>query len=92
MPKRVTFEVSDEIVGLCGSLEVLARRAQRLVVLDALRERRISTGRAAELLEIDVWELHELAARHQIPLVEMGEDELEQELRTAERIFDRGTR
>jgi len=92
MPRQVTFEVSDDIVGLCGSTEALARRARELVVLDALRERRISTGKAAELLGTSVWELHELAARHQIPTVEMSADELGSELQRAEQILDRETK
>lgn len=92
MPRQVTFEVPDDIVGLCGSTEALARRARELMVLDALRERGISTGKAAELLGTSVWELHELAAQHQIPTVEMTGDELTHELQAAEQIFDRGAK
>ena len=92
MPKQVTLEVPDDIVDLCGSSEAWARRARELVVLNALRERRTSTGRAAELLEISLWELHELAAQHEIPMVEMSADELKRELQAAEEVLGRRTK
>ena len=90
MPRLVTFEVPDEIVDLCGSTEALARRARELMVLDALRERQISTGKAAALLGTSVWEVHELADRRQVPMVEMTGDELADELHAADEVFDRG--
>jgi len=92
MPRQVTFEVPDEIANVWDSTEVLARRAPELMVLDALRERWISTGKAAELLGISLWECHELAAQHDVPTVAMSEDELRQEFEAAEHLFDGGAR
>lgn len=57
------------------------------MVLDALRRRQISAGKAADLLGISLWDLHDLAAENQISMVEMTEEELKQELDVAGQVL-----
>jgi len=83
MVRQVTLELPEELVGLWDSVEDLAGEAKRALVLDALRQRRFSAGKAAELLGVSLWELHELMAKHQVPAVAMDETELRRELETA---------
>jgi predicted HTH domain antitoxin len=85
--KQITLELPDELISLCGSVGAVAERAKQVLVLDVLRRRQISAGKAAELLGISLWDLHELMAEHQIPMVEMSEEELREELKTAERVL-----
>jgi predicted HTH domain antitoxin len=92
MTKQVMLEVPDEVVTLWGSLKALAEDAKDLVVLEAFRRRQISAGKAAELLEISLWDFHELAARYQVPMIEMDEQDLQQELETAKRVFRRNAK
>jgi len=48
--------------------------------LELLREGNISQGKAAELLEIDRHALFDLMAKHDIPVIDMTEKELKEEL------------
>jgi hypothetical protein len=48
--KQVTIEVPDEIVSLWGSVAAFAEGTKQVMVLDALRRRQISAGKAADLL------------------------------------------
>ena len=48
--QEVVVELHDEIVNLFGSAAAAAIEARQALVLDLLREARISQGRAAELL------------------------------------------
>ncbi|HVC30391.1 MAG TPA: UPF0175 family protein [Steroidobacteraceae bacterium] len=63
----VVIELPEEIVALFGSAAVAATEARRALVLDLLREARISQGRAAELLGLTRAEMLDLMVQRRIP-------------------------
>ncbi|MDO8139892.1 MAG: UPF0175 family protein, partial [Candidatus Brocadiales bacterium] len=56
------------------------KKGKEAVVLELLREGKISQGKAAELLEIDRYDLFDLMAKHDVPVIDMTEEELKEEL------------
>ncbi len=81
----VTLELPEELVALLGSPEAVAARVRESLVLDLLREARISQGRAASLLGVTRWDILELMARHCIPSGPETAEEMRQEIETARR-------
>ncbi len=62
----VTVAVPHDLVALLGSPEAVADRMRRAFLIDLLREGRISRGRVAELLGIDMWDMLDLIAEYRI--------------------------
>lgn len=87
----VTFDLPDELVALLGSPTAAAAKAKEALVLDLLREARISQGKAARLLGITRWDVIDLMARHQIPSGPVTEEEVRQEIETIEHYLRRAT-
>jgi predicted HTH domain antitoxin len=81
----LSIEVPAELVALLGSPEAAAARAREALVLDLLREARISQGKAAALLGTTRSETLRLMARHQIASGPESAEELRQEIEAAER-------
>ena len=79
----VPAEVSDDLIELLGSAEAVAVEMHRALVLDLLREGRISQGRAALLLGIDRWEPLELMGRLCIPSGPLTPEEAERDVEAA---------
>ena len=80
----LTLDLPEELIALLGSPEAAAARAREALVLDLLREARISQGKAARLLGITRWDILDLTARHQIPSGPETPEELEQEIEALE--------
>ena len=76
----LTLDLPDELVALFDSPAVAAAKAKEALVLDLLREARISQGKAARLLGITRWDVIDLMARHQIPSGPETVEDLEQEI------------
>ena len=87
--RTLSFEVPDELVALLGTPEAAAARARDVLVLDLLREARISQGKAARLLGVTRWDVLQLMAKHHIPSGPETPEELRQELEAAERFLRR---
>jgi predicted HTH domain antitoxin len=64
--RTTKVELPEELVALLGSPEVVAAKAKEALVLELLREARISQGKAARLLGISRGEILDLMARHRI--------------------------
>lgn len=62
--KKVAFEI--ELPKNVKTLGELNQQAKEAFVLDLLRQKEISQGRAAELLKVDRWKLAELMQQHQV--------------------------
>lgn len=85
MPKQVVLKFPVELPEE-GVLDKKAlKKGKEAVVLELLREGKISQGKAAELLEIDRHSLFDLMAKHDIPVIDMTEEELKEELSKAEK-------
>ncbi len=64
-----TIQIPDELVQLFGPEEHLPQAFTEAAVLELFRERRISAGKAAELLELSYREFLDLLQTKNIPVV-----------------------
>jgi predicted HTH domain antitoxin len=64
-----TIQIPDELVRLLGPEEHLPRAFTEAVVLELFRERRISAGKAGELLGLSYREFLDLLQTKNIPVV-----------------------
>jgi predicted HTH domain antitoxin len=60
--------------------EDVLRKGKEIIVLELLRKKNISQGKAAELLEIDRQALFDLMDKYDIPVISMTDKELKDEL------------
>ena len=81
MSKRlsVELELPEEVVAALQDEDVAAM-AREALVMELLREHRISQGKAAEILEITRSELFTLMAKYQVSVVDLSPEELRSEL------------
>lgn len=81
MQRRFNLEVElpDEISSLLPD-EDLAAKAKEALVMEFLREHRVSQGRAAEMLRINRYELFDLMTKYQVPVIDLTAEELGTEL------------
>ena len=82
MPKKVQVELElpDEVFDEDFKVEDLQVRVKERLVIELLRGHKISQGKAAELLGISRWALMDLMAKQKLPVIDMSEEELQQEL------------
>lgn len=79
----VTLELPDELLDFLGPPDTVAAKVRESLVLDLLRDARISQGRAASLLGVTRWDILDLMARHAIPSGPETAEEVDQEINTA---------
>lgn len=78
----IHIEANDDFVELLGdSPEQIERRALEFIVLGLYRQREISAGRAAKILDLDKWAFIRWAGERGIPYFDMTPEEWQQELR-----------
>lgn len=82
----VPLTVSEELVSFIGSVDELADRAREALVLDLLRDVKISQGKAAELLGISRWDIMQLAAQRSIPFGPQSIEEIDRDLAVLTRL------
>ena len=87
--KTVTLELPEELVAMLGSSEAEAARARESLVLDLLRDARISQGRAAQLLGLTRADILDLMARYAIPSGPQTAEEVDREIEAARRVLGR---
>ena len=78
--KGFTVEFPGELLEILGSEEEAKRDAKVAVVLDLVRRGRISRAKAAELLDLKLWDLPALLAQYRIPSFDYALDDLERDL------------
>lgn len=78
----VTIEIPAELARLLGSEEEAKREAKIALVLDLVRKGKISRAKAAELLQLSLWELPSLLAQYRIPWFDYSKEELESDLQS----------
>ncbi|MDQ3700867.1 MAG: UPF0175 family protein [Chloroflexota bacterium] len=83
--RTLAVEVPEEVVALVGSPEDAAVKAGQALVLDLVREGRISHGKAAELLGLSRWSMLDLMAQYRIEAGPSDEAEIRQDLEAARR-------
>ena len=67
----------------------IPEKLKELSVLELYRRKDISSGKAAELLEMARFEFVRYASRLGIPFFDMSEEELEKDLEAAKKIYER---
>jgi predicted HTH domain antitoxin len=89
MPQKIQFEweLPDESFGEGFDKEMFVAKVKEEAAMRLLKERRISQGKAAELLGISRHDLFDLMAIYEIPVIDMSPEELQQELQRADEIF-----
>jgi predicted HTH domain antitoxin len=83
--RTIELELPEDLVALLGSPEAAASKAKEALVLELLRETRISQGQAARLLDLTRWDILELMARHRIPSGPDTAEEMRDEVENARR-------
>jgi len=85
----VPLELPDELVALLGSTDAAAAKAREALILELLREARISQGLAARLLGITRWDMLDLMAARRIPSGPLTPEDVQQEFgQVARRVND----
>lgn len=81
MAKRVKFDLKlpDELLGQLREEEIEAKVKEALV-MEFLREHRLSQGKAAELLGLDRHQLFDLMTKYRVPVIDLTSEELKSEL------------
>jgi predicted HTH domain antitoxin len=64
----------------------LSQEAARLLALELYRESKVSLGRAAELCQTPLAAFMDFAAKHGVPPLRYGFEDLEEERRSADRL------
>ena len=82
MAKRVRLDV-ELPDGLFAQLrkEEIETKVKEALVVELLREHRLSQGKAAEILGIGHHELFDLMTNHRVPVIDLDTEELRSELR-----------
>ena len=82
MPKRlhVEFELPDEVAAQLRE-EEMVMKAKEALVMELLREHHVSQGMAADILGVSRHDLFDLMTKYQVPVIDLTEDELADELR-----------
>ena len=81
MAKRVHLDVElpDELFAQLREEEI-ETKVKEALVMELLREHRLSQGKSAEILGISHHELFDLMTRHRVPVIDLDEEELTTEL------------
>jgi len=80
--QHIIVELPDEVVTRLGSVDEAASRLRLYAVLDLLRQKKISQGKASALLQIDRWALMDLMAEFDVPHTDLVAEELAEEVAT----------
>jgi predicted HTH domain antitoxin len=78
----VTIELPAEVMRLLGTEEEAKQEAKIAVVLELVRKGKISREKAAELLQLSLWDLPSLLARYRIPWFDYSQEELAKDLQS----------
>ena len=82
----MTIEISPEIAELLATPNHPVDQAvNEIIVLELYRQHEISVGRAAELLHMPIAEFMKYSSDRGIPLVDMTEEELAEDIANAKR-------
>jgi len=79
--KHFNVALPEEVlVGFGWQDTEVPSRVLELAVMELLRCAQMSEAQAADLLQLDRWELLEMMGRYRVPAIRMSQEELQQEL------------
>jgi len=76
----IEIVIPDEIIDLLGSEKEAKKEAKEAFVLDLVRRGKVSKGKAAELIGINLWDLPEFLAKYRIPWFDYSKEDLQKDL------------
>jgi len=76
---KLDLELPDELFAQLQENEIAAK-AKEALVMEFLREHRLSQGKAADLLGVNRHELLDLMSRYRVPVIDLTSEELKHEL------------
>jgi hypothetical protein len=83
--KTISLELPEELIASLGTVDEIAGRARKALVLDLLRDAQITQGEAALLLSVTRYDILDLMARYCIPSGPLTAEEAQQDVETARR-------
>jgi predicted HTH domain antitoxin len=83
--KTITLELPEDLVAALGSLDEVASRARKALILDLLRDAHITQGQAARFLGVTRYDILDLMALHRIPSGPQTAEEMELDIKNARR-------
>ena len=84
MTRRIVLEFPTEVPEDSLKDKEALQKGKEAMILELLKKGQISQGKAAQLLEIDLWTLHELMAKSDIPTANFTVEELKRQRSDAE--------
>jgi hypothetical protein len=79
--KRFEVELPEEVVAGFGWQETeVPYKGREALVMELLRRDQLSEAQAAELLQLDRWELLEVMGYYRVPAIRMKPEEVKREL------------
>ena len=89
----LTVELPENVVSLLGpTSQDAARHLTELALVELFRQGEVSSGWAAEHLKMSKDEFLDLLTRHDVPYLDLSEEELRQQVQLAMPKKDRSTR
>lgn len=88
--KTLKLDFPDELLELFSSEEEIKKEAKEALVLDLVRRGKISKGKAAELLGINLWDLPALLSQYDIPWFNYPPEALKRDLEGLKNISNKG--
>jgi predicted HTH domain antitoxin len=82
MGQPLIIDLPAELLQVLGSEENARQEVRTALVLDLVRRGKLSRARAAEFLQISLWELPALLAEYQIPWFDYSAEALREDLNT----------
>ena len=86
---RLEWELPDEAFGKDFDEATFVTTVKEGVIMRLLKDRRISQGKALELLGISRRDLFDLMARYDIPVTDLSPQEMAQEFAQSDKLFRR---
>ena len=86
MPKQVVLKFPMELPEKGLKDKDALKRGKETFIIELLRKREISQGKAADLLEISRQELFDLMAMYDIPMADFPPEEIQRQREDAEKV------
>jgi len=82
MSRSIFIDIPDELLELLGSEEESAKEVKQSLVLDLVRSGKVSRAKAADLLEINLWDLPEFLSKYRIPWFDYSDEQMKEDMAT----------
>lgn len=82
MGQPLTIDLPDDLLQVLGTVDEARQEAKIALILDLVRRGKVSRARAAEFLQISMWDFPALLAQYQIPWFDYSSEALREDLKT----------